>query len=416
MKSIFFHFQGYRSLPDDFNDRYDSIYVTPPNRELCDPEVQHREFHWNLDELEYADELGFDGLGVNEHHQNGYGYCNSPNLIAFHLARRKSKAAIVTMGATLPMYNPPIRVAEEFAMIDVLSGGRLVAGLPVGTPMDNCLCYGITPTEVRPRYYEAHDLIKQAWTRPGPFSFNGRFSKLRYVNPWPLPYQRNPHPPIWLAGGGSMETWSFAAQNNYTYNYLSFLGHGFAEDMMKGYWDVADQHGLDRNPYRAGFAQVVVVGETDAEAERLYTPHLKYFYETALNTAPWQAAIPGYSSTKSIKNLMAKAPNGGYGAHRGHKATWGDLIDKGIVIGGGPETVVQQLEAAMRKLNAGHLICLMQVGSMDNELTRHCMKLFAEKVLPKVRPLWDKEGWKDHWWPTGAVQDASAPVPELVEA
>jgi len=136
MKTIWFHMQGYRDLPDDFRDRYESIWVTPPNDELChSPEVA-KYLHWNLDELEMADDLGFDGLGLNEHHQNGYGFPISPNMIATVLARRKSNAALVVLGNTLPLYNPPIRVAEEFALLDCLSGGRLVAGFPVGSPMD----------------------------------------------------------------------------------------------------------------------------------------------------------------------------------------------------------------------------------------------------------------------------------------
>ena len=95
MKTIWFHMQGYRDLPDDFRDRYESIWVTPPNDELChSPEVA-KYLHWNLDELEMADDLGFDGLGLNEHHQNGYGFPISPNMIATVLARRKSNAALV---------------------------------------------------------------------------------------------------------------------------------------------------------------------------------------------------------------------------------------------------------------------------------------------------------------------------------
>ncbi len=269
MKTIWFHMQGYRDLPDDFRDRYESIWVTPPNDELChSPEVA-KYLHWNLDELEMADDLGFDGLGLNEHHQNGYGFPISPNMIATVLARRKSNAALVILGNTLPLYNPPIRVAEEFALLDCLSGGRLVAGFPVGSPMDTTGCYGIPPTQVRPRYYEAHDLIKQAWTRPGPFAFNGRFNKLRYVNPWPKPLQK-PHPPIWLAGGGSVETWKFATDHDYTYSYLSFMGHKYAKVLMDGYWNSVEKAGMDDNPYRAGFAQLVVVADTDAQAEQIY--------------------------------------------------------------------------------------------------------------------------------------------------
>ena len=199
MKTIFFHMQGYRDLPDDFHKKYESVWVTLPSDELCDPRMVQKYLNWNIDELELADELGFDGLGVNEHHQNAYGFPVAPNLIASILARRKSDAAIVILGNTIPLYNPPLRVAEEYALIDCLSGGRLVAGLPVGSPPDTVGNYGLPPSQVRERYYEAWRLIVEAWTRKGPFPFNGRFTKLRYVNPWPKPIQK-PHPPIYFSG------------------------------------------------------------------------------------------------------------------------------------------------------------------------------------------------------------------------
>ncbi|TWS99445.1 LLM class flavin-dependent oxidoreductase [Reyranella sp. CPCC 100927] len=407
MKTIFFHMQGYRDLPDDFATRYESIWITPPNSALCDPAAVARYMRWNVEELELADELGFDGLGVNEHHQNGYGFCNSPNLIASILARRSSDAAIVVLGNTLPLYNPPIRVAEEFAMIDCLSGGRLVAGFPVGSPPDSIGNYGVPPTQIRPRYYEAHDLIMQAWTRPGPFPFNGEFTKLRYVNPWPQPLQK-PHPPVWLAGGGSVETWKFAADNNYTYSYLSFNGHQSAKGMMDGYWDQIDKAGLDDNPYRAGFAQLVVVGATDAEAERLYLKHIRNFYAKALHVPMHQAAVPGFMTKTSVEFALRQgAARGAYKNLIGdpRTASWKDFTETTrMVIGGSPSTVAQQLEAAIRNLRIGHLMVVMQIQSMDRELTEYSMRLFANHVLPRIRGIWDKEGYQDHWWPQGATR------------
>ena len=80
----------------------------------------------------------------------------------------------MVLGNTLALYAPATRVAEEFAMLDVLSNGRLAAGFPVGTSMDVNFCYGVTPTETRPRFREAEELITRAWTEPGPFTFNGR--------------------------------------------------------------------------------------------------------------------------------------------------------------------------------------------------------------------------------------------------
>jgi alkanesulfonate monooxygenase SsuD/methylene tetrahydromethanopterin reductase-like flavin-dependent oxidoreductase (luciferase family) len=406
MKTIWFHMQGYRDLPDDFRDRYESIWVTPPNDELChSPEVA-KYLHWNLDELEMADDLGFDGLGLNEHHQNGYGFPISPNMIATVLARRKSNAALVILGNTLPLYNPPIRVAEEFALLDCLSGGRLVAGFPVGSPMDTTGCYGIPPTHVRPRYYEAHDLIKQAWTRPGPFSFNGRFNKLRYVNPWPKPLQK-PHPPIWLAGGGSVETWKFATDHDYTYSYLSFMGHKYAKVLMDGYWDSVEKAGMDDNPYRAGFAQLVVVADTDAQAEKIYLKHLRNFYSKSLYVAPHFGNVPGFMTKRSFEFQLAHRGASAFSFDfKPHEATWKQLVeDSRMVIGGSPDTVAAQIEEAVRNIRVGHLMIILQIQSMDPELTAYSSGLFAEKVLPKIRGIWDKEGYADRWWPQGATRN-----------
>ena len=111
----------------------------------------------------------------------------SPNLIASSLARRTTDTAICVMGNSLALYNPPTRVAEEFAMIDCISGGRLIAGFPVGSPMDTCYAYGQNPSILRDRYHEAHDLVVTAWTESDTFAFNGRFNQQRYVNIWPRP-------------------------------------------------------------------------------------------------------------------------------------------------------------------------------------------------------------------------------------
>jgi alkanesulfonate monooxygenase SsuD/methylene tetrahydromethanopterin reductase-like flavin-dependent oxidoreductase (luciferase family) len=133
VKFTWFHLMPWPYLPDDFRQKNRSVWVDIPNT-LYDPVRGNAVYHEYMDELEYADALGFDGIGVNEHHQNGYGLMPSPNIIAASLARRTSSSAICVIGNSIALYNPPIRVAEEFAMLDVISGGRLVAGFPVGTP------------------------------------------------------------------------------------------------------------------------------------------------------------------------------------------------------------------------------------------------------------------------------------------
>ncbi|MDT7681345.1 MAG: hypothetical protein QOG57_1655 [Pseudonocardiales bacterium] len=412
MKSIFFHFMPYRDLPDDFDKRHDSIWVTPPNDELCDPNMVRQYYKWSLDELELADRLGFDGVGVNEHHQNGYGFMASPNIMAAALARRTpNNSAICVLGNTLALYSPATRVAEEFAMIDCLSDGRLVAGFPVGTSMDVNFCYGVTPTLTRPRYREAVDLVTQAWTRPGPFTFNGEFNQLRYVNPWPKPLQK-PHPPVWLAGGGSVETWELAGANDWTYNYLSFFGYQLAQKVMGGFWETMDRMGIDRNPYRAGYSQQICVSETDERAEEEYLEHVMYFFNKCMHTPPWFREAPGYRTRRSSEFAIKSNQASEIVRMATMTKDWKTLVDTGMIIAGSPATVADRLIEAAKTLHVGNLIALLQIGSMPHHLTEKNITLFAEEVLPRIRRQWADQGWDHRWWPSGAASRAATLVGE----
>ena len=202
------------------------------------------------------------------------------------------------LGNSLALYNPPTRVAEEFAMIDVISGGRLIAGFPVGSPMDTCYAYGQNPSMLRERYLEAHDLVVKAWTEPETFAFNGRFNQQRYVNIWPRPVQK-PRPPIWIPGGGSVETWRWCAQMDHVYCYLSYYGYKAGQATMDGFWAEMDRLGKDRNPYHAGFLQFVGVAESREEAYRLYREPAEYFYGRCLHIDPRFAGPPGYTTEET---------------------------------------------------------------------------------------------------------------------
>src|SRR5690242_9814805 len=234
MKFTWFHLMPWPHMPDDFRQQHRSVWVDLPNR-MYEPERGHGIYHQYLDQLEFAESVGFDGIGVNEHHANAYGLMPSPNLMAATLTRRTSKAALVVLGNSIALYNPPLRVAEEFAMLDVLSGGRLIAGFPVGTSMDTNFAYGVPGAQLRDRYYEAHDLIMQAWHDKAVSHFNGKYNQVRYMNPWPRPLQQ-PNPPIWIPGGGSIETWEWCADMGYLYSYLSYSGYKRAQTIMDGFW------------------------------------------------------------------------------------------------------------------------------------------------------------------------------------
>src|SRR5436189_572491 len=175
-------------LPENFSETHDTAWVVCENS-LYDPVKGHELYNRYLDELEFADELGFDGVCVNEHHQNAYGLMPSPNVIAGALTQRTKKCKIAVIGNALPLYNPPLRVAEEFAMLDVMSGGRLITGMVIGGGPEY-FSYQVNPTYARERYREALDLIVQAWTRPGPFAWHSKHYFFQHVNPWPRPLQQ----------------------------------------------------------------------------------------------------------------------------------------------------------------------------------------------------------------------------------
>jgi alkanesulfonate monooxygenase SsuD/methylene tetrahydromethanopterin reductase-like flavin-dependent oxidoreductase (luciferase family) len=389
-----FHLMPYRELPADFEERYRSVWVDPPS-ELYDPVKGHQMYHDYLTQLQFAAAQGMDGVCVNEHHSNAYGLMPSPNLMASILARTTKDAAIVVLGNSLALYNPPIRVAEEMAMLDVLSGGRLVAGFPVGTSMDTNFCYGVPPAILREKYYEAHDLVMAAWTRPEVFAWNGKYNQLRYVNTWPKPIQK-PHPPIWIPGGGSVETWAWCAKNSYNYSYLNFYGYLRGKKTLDGFWSKVAELGVEPNPYLGGFAQGVAVADTDAMAKELYEEHVQYFYRKCLHVYQGFAEAPGYRTLKTWQ--YGSAPQLGDKATQYWKEFgWDEFLKSGMIVGGSVDRVCTTLTQAAKDLRVGHMMVGLQFGSAPHDLTMYNIKTFTEKVMPEVRHLWDDE-WEDRWW------------------
>jgi alkanesulfonate monooxygenase SsuD/methylene tetrahydromethanopterin reductase-like flavin-dependent oxidoreductase (luciferase family) len=420
MKLLWFHLMPYTELPADFRDKHPSVWVDI-HSSLFDPRRAHHMYNDFMDEMEYAAGCGFDAICCNEHHSNGYGLMPSPNLIATALSRRTRDTAICVMGNSLALYNPPTRVAEEFAMIDCISGGRLIAGFPVGTPMDTCYAYGQNPSTLRERYMEAHDLVMRAWTETDPFAFDGRFNQQRYVNAWPRPVQR-PHPPVWVPGGGSIETWQWCAEMDYVYCYLSYYGYKAGRATMEGFWSEMARLGKDRNPYRAGFLQFVGVGESRQHALDLYAEAAEYFYGRCLHVDPRFASPPGYvteaSQRAGLQSQVQKAASGGVlGSTTGTRMAavardMEHIVENGYVVVGSPDEVAEQLREVAVNLNVGHLMLLMQFGNMGKELAKYNTRLFAERVMPKLKPLFSE--WEDRWWPQPMDGSERAQVPAFM--
>jgi len=243
----------------------------------------------------------------------------------------------------------------------------------------------------------------RAWTERDTFAFNGRFNQQRYVNIWPRPIQ-NPHPPIWIPGGGSVETWQWCAAKDYVYSYLSYFGYKAGRATMDGFWKEMARLGKDRNPYRAGFLQFVGVAENRAEAMKLYAEAAEYFYGRCLHVSAKFAQPPGYISEATqragIESQVARAAGAAPPRYQDKFQMLGremeDIVERGYVIIGSPDEVAEQLREVAVNLNVGHLMLLLQFGNMSKDLTRYNTQLFAERVLPQMKDLFSE--WEDRWW------------------
>jgi alkanesulfonate monooxygenase SsuD/methylene tetrahydromethanopterin reductase-like flavin-dependent oxidoreductase (luciferase family) len=396
MKFHWFAEVTYPHLPEDFAEKYPSAWVNPPPR-LLDPLKAGATYRMFLDLMEYADEVGFDGLAVNEHHQTAGAMTPSPNLLAASLAKNTKNAAILVIGDSLALYNPPTRVAEEMAYLDCLSEGRLIAGFVYGTTMDSVYAYGLPPAELRPRFAEARELILKAWQAEQPFAFNGKYTKLRYVNVWPRPVQQ-PLPPIWVPGSGSIETWELVTDLDYCYGHLSFSGMRSAKPVVDEYWNYVSGRDGNMNPHRMAFTQIVCVSETDAQAERDYYEAVKYFYRYTNRVSRGFTQAPGYRSAKSLTWELERqrANPDRERAYRG-ELSFGEYDEKGFIIAGSPATVRQRMRELVTELRVGQIIATPHVGNLSEETARKNTYLFATAVIPHLRDIWAE--WPDHWTP-----------------
>ena len=404
MKFHWFAEVTYPALPPDFVETQPTAWVTIPPH-LHDPLTMGRTYRMFLDLLEHADAEGFDGLAVNEHHQNAGAVTPSPNLLAASLAKNTKKAALLVIGDSLALYNPPLRVAEEMAYLDCLSEGRLIAGFVYGTPMDSVYAYGIPPAEIRDRFAEAHDLIKRAWAAKEPFAFNGRFTRLRYVNPWPRTVQQ-PYPPIWVPGSGSLETWDLVCRENYCYGHLSFSGMKSAQPIVDSYWQYVSEQGADDNPHRMAFTQIVCLANSEAEAETLYYDAVKYFYTNTNRVSRGFVAAPGYRTVKSYAWELdrAQANPDRDRAYRG-ELSFAEYNEKGFIIAGDAATVRGRIREVAKQLRIGQLIVTLHMGNLAAETARMNTEMFAREVAPHLRDVWAE--YPDHWTPAATQRQAA---------
>jgi alkanesulfonate monooxygenase SsuD/methylene tetrahydromethanopterin reductase-like flavin-dependent oxidoreductase (luciferase family) len=377
MKFYFMTLMPYAALDMEKRANYDSAWVTLPNS-LYDPEQGRRLYGEYIDDLVRADRLGFDGVCVNEHHQTAYGMMPSPIVIASILARETKNVKIAILGSAIPLRDHPLTLAEEHAMIDTISGGRLISGFVRGIGAEYH-AFGSNPATSHERFHEAHELIIRAWTETGPFAYEGKHYNFNYVNPWPTPYQK-PHPPVWIPSQGSTETIEFAAHPDRRYTYLQTFSPAVqVKRFLDAYRQQADKYGYEADDSQTGWAVPVYVGDTDAKAVAEAKPHYDAFRNSFTKMPLPMLLPPGYTS---IDSLIRFAARGGSAAAT---VTTEDAIREGMMICGSAETVREKIAAYQEDMRFGHLLVNLQFGTMPAEMTAANQTRFAEEVMGPLR-------------------------------
>ncbi|MDZ7727618.1 MAG: LLM class flavin-dependent oxidoreductase [Dehalococcoidia bacterium] len=254
-----------------------------------------------MEEYELADQMGFDGIMLNEHHTAPF--CMSPriNLFAAMLAVKTKNAKIVLLGNPLPVNDNPVHLAEELSIIDMVSGGRLVSGFVRGGGVENIQA-NTNPGFNRERFEEAHDLLMAAWTREGPFRWEGKHFDYRVVNPWATPLQQ-PHPPIWIPGVASKETVMWAAKQGYPYIGLN-TNFDVSDKIKQLYSDSAAEAGITAGPQHFGQLLQCHVSDDEEKAERNAQQFMWMRGEFTGLAHPVWGSPTGYGSRSNRQSLI----------------------------------------------------------------------------------------------------------------
>ena len=375
MRMAAFHLMPWPDLPADLRQKHPSAWITYSNAHY-DPETGRELYERYLGELGYAAAAGFDTVCVNEHHQTPYGLMPSPNLVAMALVQRIPNAKIAIIGNAIPLRDHPLRVAEEIAMLDVISGGRIFCGLVRGIGAEYH-SFGVNPVHSEERFQEAHDLLVAAWTRPGPFAWEGKHYDFRYVNPWPRPLQ-TPHPPIWIPTQGSKTTVYWAAELKYPVMQTAAPLHNLGKTMAQ-YARAARSYGYEPDPLQMGWSPPIYIGPDDERAVEEFRPHVEFLYNYSRHRPPAAFFPPGYLSPGSWRGVLSARGNLGR-----EQITIEKLMERGEIVVGGPSRVLRILRDAVDRTGIGTLLPMIHTGTMTHEQTIANIDRFAEHIQPKL--------------------------------
>ena len=384
MHLMYFTEQPMSAYDEKAGLEYGATALTFSNKHF-DPIAGSRLYNDYIEQYKHCEAVGIDGIMLNEHHNAPFCMQAKTNICAAILAAVTEKVKIVLLGNPLPLAENPIRLAEELAMIDMISKGRLVSGFVRGGGQEQ-LSAGVNPAYNRERFIEAHDLIVKAWTQPGPFRWEGKHYQHRVVNPWAVPMQK-PYPRVWIPGVISKETVIWTAQQRYPY---IALNTSIAD--TKKIWELYDATaadcGYESGPENRGYLARIHVADDEATAlknAREFTWMQGEF--TGLAHPVW-ANPAGYFSPSGRRNFVefavgrSKNPRG--------EMSFEQQLESGMIMAGTPKTVLPRIKHLLQETRPGIMAVWAQDGKVSQKDSLRCIELLGKEVFPQVRE-WAKE-------------------------
>jgi alkanesulfonate monooxygenase SsuD/methylene tetrahydromethanopterin reductase-like flavin-dependent oxidoreductase (luciferase family) len=358
----------------------------PLPRKHFRPALAVQAYREHLDAWARMEELGFDGIGFNEHHTSPYGLMTSPNIMAAAASQRLRRMQILIYGNLLPIHDP-LRLAEELAMLDCLSNGRLISGVARGIPREY-LAYGVNLAESRERFEEAWEIVKRAWTEEV-FSYEGKFWSYRDVAIWPRPVQQ-PHPRVWVPVTTSQETMEWAARENAPITPGAVGTLAARQDMVRYYAQCLVRHGRAVTPEHVVTPASVYIADSREQALAEAGPYMLYFFHTLFShgniSNVTRQRESGYVREEGLEWLRPENRDAFLRALQGfRRVTMDDLRKNERLCWGSPAEVRDSLLALAEALGSNVLLLQFNQGAMPHEMFLHQIERFAAEVLPDLK-------------------------------
>ena len=345
-----------------------------------------RTYAEHLDAWEEIDRLGYDGVGFNEHHCSPYGLMNSPNLMASAAAQRTKRLKLLIYGNLLPLHEP-LRLAEELAMLDCMSNGRLISGFARGIPREYQV-HNVPLSESRARFEEAFEIVTRAWSEDV-FSYAGRFWSYQDVAIWPRPVQQ-PCPEIWIPIVGSKESIEFAARHNIPIT-PGLGGGGLREDIIRYYAKCLADAGHRMTPNHLSLGVSAYVADSKAQAVKEMGPYHLYFNRTLFSHGNFtETALQrqaGYVSPTSTDYIRPENQHAAAMAREDFRNLTLDAVARQAeqLPWGAPDEVAERIIAAADGAGANTVQVSLNRGAMPHEMFIEQIRRFARDVLPVLQ-------------------------------